>query len=980
MPMQVYQETPTPDPDPDPHESPTFPFRQPQQPQNQPTITMPVPFQQTMEFITKIGQVILRARVGPLQPATTAYMDVLALMEHPEFWRTSMPLNVDIYLAENRTLLERWVISYQPPHSSIGVAAAAAASRYAPVPPAADMAEKRKADLTDLILLVQALYSYIRLMPLHGILADASLEKNDLDYCVSTADGCPLSPPVDGDEEDTASDASERDSMELDVGAGGDGGGTGPITSPESMDYLSSSTSSNSSVASSPTAASPSPIAFDLSAKLKVYKFRSASTANSGKLHLSVVYDSSVAGMVPVSVSRVKSSKSPIKSPVKRSAPPIGGGSNQYHHTYHPHRHHHHAAASTLSAPPEPTATLHVRSATAYPPPPVDSSGKPPRPTSAPAPSTTTHQQQRRASASLGSPFPSPTMQKRVMGFAHWKLAGNANGRSPSASAGPPKSQRDPMASHVPPPGSLFSALAAVGQHVDSTDNEASTQFREDAESNSDVAATDQHDEGRPIGIPFAEPMRYRPVNMPGQERVTSLPPSSATSLASRKPDLRITIPPLDDDFVFDSPSPSHHSSHTRSSHRYRYHDEDEDANGNKYQHHQHGRRKHHHHHERHHNPDRHRHTPHHHLHSHHHHHHHHHTGDAMATSPTTTIRSINIPLPKQPTSTTSSSTMYLAPPNPLSIATSNANPNVTTSSDSLFGALVGSYEESILSGRMSALPSKPIRFIAEIGVMAHGKCPPGLRCPPHVSAPFDAFFYEVGEEETVTPYVGSVNVAAAAAAAAGAATTASGEARQVNKKSKNGDENEEVAKTRFLGYRIPPKGQLQIVIKNPSRTVIKLFLLPYDFHDMPPHTKTILRQKSYSTPTTTTLPHSTATTTPPPPPPQPALPSRSPSTHSLLPTSSTPPQRHLRYAIHVPVYRTRKSVYLGPQLRVVFAHRRMESDEKCEVVCERVQNPPDTHKARGDASQPTLNPATRTTTATNTTATTTPPNRSPGR
>ncbi|KAI8920222.1 hypothetical protein DFJ77DRAFT_426907 [Powellomyces hirtus] len=303
---------------------------------------------------------------------------------------------------------------------------------------------------------------------------------------------------------------------------------------------------------------------------------------------------------------------------------------------------------------------------------------------------------------------------------------------------------------------------------------------------------------------------------------------------------------------------------------------------------------------------------------------------------------------------------MYLAPPNPLSIATSNANPNSTTSSDSLFGALVGSYEESILSGRMSALPSKPIRFIAEIGVMAHGKCPPGLRCPPHVSAPFDAFFYEVGEEETVTPYVGSVNV--------------------VNKKSKNGDENEEKAKTRFLGYRIPPKGQLQIVIKNPSRTVIKLFLLPYDFHDMPPHTKTILRQKSYSTPTTTTLPHSTATT-PPPPPPQPALPSRSPSTHSLLPTSSTPPQRHLRYAIHVPVYRTRKSVYLGPQLRVVFAHRRMESDEKCEVVCERVQNPPDTHKARGDASQPTHNPATRTTTAAHTTATTiTPPNRSPGR
>jgi hypothetical protein len=48
-------------------------------------------------------------------------------------------------------------------------------------------------------------------------------------------------------------------------------------------------------------------------------------------------------------------------------------------------------------------------------------------------------------------------------------------------------------------------------------------------------------------------------------------------------------------------------------------------------------------------------------------------------------------------------------------------------------------------------------------------------------------------------------------------------------------------------GYRIPQKGQLQIIIKNPNKTAIKLFLIPYDLQDMPPRTKTFIRQKSYA-------------------------------------------------------------------------------------------------------------------------------------
>ncbi|THC96164.1 hypothetical protein EYZ11_004385 [Aspergillus tanneri] len=47
--------------------------------------------------------------------------------------------------------------------------------------------------------------------------------------------------------------------------------------------------------------------------------------------------------------------------------------------------------------------------------------------------------------------------------------------------------------------------------------------------------------------------------------------------------------------------------------------------------------------------------------------------------------------------------------------------------------------------------------------------------------------------------------------------------------------------------YRIPQQGQLQIIIKNPNKTAVKLFLVPYDLSDMEPGTKTFIRQRSYS-------------------------------------------------------------------------------------------------------------------------------------
>jgi Domain of unknown function (DUF4210) len=103
------------------------------------------------------------------------------------------------------------------------------------------------------------------------------------------------------------------------------------------------------------------------------------------------------------------------------------------------------------------------------------------------------------------------------------------------------------------------------------------------------------------------------------------------------------------------------------------------------------------------------------------------------------------------------------------------------------YGTFVGSYEESILIGRLSTTPSKPIPFIAEIGVLAIGKCKPQLKCPAHVILSFPAYFYQL-DENTPTPYVGTIDLDELRAS------------------------YDSFCLEDCAGYRLPFKGQLQIV------------------------------------------------------------------------------------------------------------------------------------------------------------------------
>ncbi|KAF3918679.1 hypothetical protein AA313_de0206430 [Arthrobotrys entomopaga] len=212
--------------------------------------------------------------------------------------------------------------------------------------------------------------------------------------------------------------------------------------------------------------------------------------------------------------------------------------------------------------------------------------------------------------------------------------------------------------------------------------------------------------------------------------------------------------------------------------------------------------------------------------------------------------------------------------------------------SDLPVGSFVGSFEESILNGRMSTTPSKPLQFLAQIGVLGIGKCKASLRCPTHVTVPFPAYFYSVGDYDSPSPYVGQIDLDTAL--------------QSQSKPSKTFPEG---------GYRIPPKGQLQIIIKNPNKTAVKLFLVPYDLTDMQPGQKTFIRQKSYSADAyidTLTKPGAV------------------PMTPVTAQKMRDKEREALRYLIHLHLCCPSKGrYYLHRNIRLVFANRVPDGKEK---------------------------------------------------
>ncbi|KAH9887749.1 hypothetical protein F4778DRAFT_755925 [Xylariomycetidae sp. FL2044] len=252
--------------------------------------------------------------------------------------------------------------------------------------------------------------------------------------------------------------------------------------------------------------------------------------------------------------------------------------------------------------------------------------------------------------------------------------------------------------------------------------------------------------------------------------------------------------------------------------------------------------------------------------------------------------------------------------------------------------SMVGSYEESILRGRMSTTPSKPLDFMAQIGVLGKGKCKSSLRCPSHVTLSFPAVFYSYAnssngrskDEDGPSPYVGQIDLENGLPnLGEDARSKRKVQSRALERKKGEDDSmdtNDWSAETsdrdvrkgrrgrRRSGspkappggsYRIPEMGQIQIIIKNPNKTAVKLFLVPYDLSGMEPGTKTFIRQRSYSNgPIIENLP-------------------------SLKDAGATD-KPILRYLVHLHVCcPSRGRFYLYKSIRVVFANRVPDGKEK---------------------------------------------------
>ncbi|XP_067295448.1 atos homolog protein B [Pseudorasbora parva] len=120
---------------------------------------------------------------------------------------------------------------------------------------------------------------------------------------------------------------------------------------------------------------------------------------------------------------------------------------------------------------------------------------------------------------------------------------------------------------------------------------------------------------------------------------------------------------------------------------------------------------------------------------------------------------------------------------------------------------LLGNFEESILKGRFT--PSGRIEgFTAEIGAS-------GSYCPQHATLPVQVTYYDTSEHSAPSPFLGVILL------------------EPLGKK----------------GYSVPKAGTIQVTLFNPNKTVVKMFLVTYNFEDMPVNHMTFLRHRIFLVP-----------------------------------------------------------------------------------------------------------------------------------
>lgn len=142
-------------------------------------------------------------------------------------------------------------------------------------------------------------------------------------------------------------------------------------------------------------------------------------------------------------------------------------------------------------------------------------------------------------------------------------------------------------------------------------------------------------------------------------------------------------------------------------------------------------------------------------------------------------------------------------PLSPLKFGSAQQRPFSRSFSKNLFkfgrSPLLGTLEESLLQRRIV-----PKFQVADFKVLLGAS---GSFCPTQLTIPVASYFYELPGQHLSTPYVCELRLPR-------------------------------------KGYSIPRQGTVQVTLLNPLGTVVRMFVVPYDFRDMPAMSTTFIRQR----------------------------------------------------------------------------------------------------------------------------------------